>query len=81
MYVFSLGNQKYLYNRDEKRVGKHMERERVSPPIRVSHFVRRISITKINNTPDIIKNNQINTVKNILELFHDWLGNNINIKV
>ena len=81
MYIFSIGNQKLLYNRDEKRVGIYMEKERVPPPIRVSHYVRRISITKINNTPYTFKNNQLNTDKNILELFHDWLGNNVNILV
>ena len=47
-YVAPVGNNLLILDRDEKRVGKYMEREGPIPgPIRVSRDVRKISIFKI----------------------------------
>ena len=47
-YVAPVGNNLFILDRDEKRVGKYIENEGPVPaPIRVSHDVRKISIFKI----------------------------------
>ena len=47
-YVAPIGNNLLIYDRDEKRVGKYMEKEGPIPgPIRVSRDVRKISIFKV----------------------------------
>ena len=46
MYVLTVGNVAFLYDRDEKKVGSYLDLERVPAPVRVSRDVRKISITK-----------------------------------
>jgi len=79
MYVFPVGNQALLLDRDEKRVGKYMDLERVPAPIRVSHDVRRIRVTKIDLFQENIENRILQ--KNTNEITEEGLGKYIDIRI
>ena len=79
MYVFPVGNQALLLDRDEKRVGKYIDLERVPAPIRVSHDVRRISVTKIDLFQENIEKRILE--KNTNEITEEWLGKNVDIRI
>lgn len=81
MYVYPVGNQTWLLDRDEKRVGKYMEKERVPAPIRVSYDVRKITITRIDNDQEIDENKSLINDNNKIEILEDWLGKEINILI
>jgi hypothetical protein len=79
MYVFPVGNQNWLYDRDEKRVGKYRDTEDISIKI-VSRDVRHITITNNNlnqGKGKIIENNSDQNN----QISEEWLGKNLNIKI
>jgi hypothetical protein len=81
MYIFPIGNQSYLLDRDEKRVGKYMDMERVPGVIRVSRDVRHIKITKIDSNQDIEEAFSKTNINKKPNLFEEYLGKNIDLKI
>jgi hypothetical protein len=81
MYIFPVGNQNYLYDRDIKRVGSYMKHERVPGVNRVSYDVRHIKITKIDSNIEIDKPlSRANAdKKNVFS--EDWLGQKVDLRV
>ena len=82
MYVFSLRNQSYILDRDEKRVGKYMETaERVPAVVRVHRYVRQTKITKTGSNPDINGYFLRNNAHGENVFFEEWLGKNVDLKI
>jgi hypothetical protein len=83
VYPFNIGNQIYLLDRDERRVGKYKNIGYIPEVIRVSHDVRRITMTKIEERNDTKRNDAISRFSEEDNdiLLEEWLGKNINIKI
>ena len=80
MYIFPIGSQTVVVDRDEKRVGRYIELERVPAPIKVHYNVRRISVTKIDSNQET-NTELVQSKKEANRLFDPKLGNLVNIYV
>lgn len=79
MYVLPVGSQIWMLDRDEKRIGKYMEKEgKVPAPYPVSPTVRRVSVSAIDAYQE--KNQYLAENRKHGER-EEWLGKNVDMLV